>query len=126
MKNEKKRIRFIEKFLKEMRLTFSDMKFRCEFISFSHTYMIEAKPVERFEHDERYAIEEYNFMRRFEDKFLGYTIFFISDNSLMEIENPILTVGYDQQKSDPATQIASRVKAPSKGRLASFASRLGL
>jgi hypothetical protein len=85
---------YIKKYLTKIQKDVQNIKFRCEFNQASSTFIVEVQPVEIFKEDDMYNEFEYEFTRKFELKYPGYMIMFISDDSLIKVENPIFEIDY--------------------------------
>ncbi|MDR1198443.1 MAG: hypothetical protein LBK94_05445 [Prevotellaceae bacterium] len=88
-------INYIKKSLTKIHNNFQDIKFKCEFNQASSTYIIEVKPLDIFKKNEEYNEFEYEFTRKFELEYPGFMIMFVSDDSLIKVENPIFEIDYD-------------------------------
>lgn len=85
----RERLIFIIEFTKAMCEKFPEIKFRCEFDPRSLTYIMEVMPLEVYKNPE-YSELEYDFSREFESAFPGYTIMFVSEESLVSVSDPFL------------------------------------
>lgn len=79
---------YIKEWLNQMVSVFEKVSFCYEYDEIIHTHKIEVKPVDFFEQNRDYLIEEALFNDEFEKKFYPEEILFISENSLNKINNP--------------------------------------
>lgn len=86
---------FLIKKLKELSSKFEDVKIRYEYRKNTYSHIIEVIPLAIFNNDEDYMLAESNLEDEFESLFPQEDIVFISEDSLTEIRNPDLLLGYD-------------------------------
>lgn len=80
--------REIEKFIDKMSTRYIGTRFRYELIEPDNTHLIEVIPLSTFKNNLEYGIDEFDFTVMFQEKY-GETVMFISEDSLIKIQNPI-------------------------------------
>lgn len=86
---------FLIERLKEMSSKFEDVKIRYEYRANTYSHIIEVIPLVFFDGDEQYMLAESNLEDEFESLFPQENIVFVSEDSLTEIKNPDLLLGYE-------------------------------
>ncbi len=87
---------FLIKKLKELASKFEDIKIRYEYHQSTYSHLIEVIPLSIFENDKAYMLAEEKLENDFENLFPDEDIVFISEDSLTEIKNPELLLGYEE------------------------------
>ncbi|SFD92400.1 hypothetical protein [Thermophagus xiamenensis] len=85
---------FIKKRLQFLASKFSEAKIRYEYRENTHSHIIEIIPLNLYENNEDYLLEETRIEDEFEELFPTENIIFISENSLTEIKSPEFELGY--------------------------------
>jgi hypothetical protein len=93
-----KSIEFIKNKLGLLHHIFSDIKIRYEYKANTQSHIIEVVPSSFFEKNEEYMSYESDFEEEFENSFPDENILFISEESLTEINETILELGYNNFK----------------------------
>jgi len=86
---------FLTDKLKKMSLKFKDIKIRYEYRKSTMSHIVEVIPLLIFNNDEEYMRVEFELEEEFENLFPDEDIVFVSEDSLTEIKNPDLVLGYD-------------------------------
>jgi hypothetical protein len=86
---------FLIERLKEMSSKFEDVKIRYEYRTNTYSHIIEVIPLAIFDSNEQYMLAEANLENEFESLFPQEDIVFVSEDSLTEIKNPDLLLGYE-------------------------------
>ena len=89
---------FIIDRLKQFAIIFDEIKIRYEFRVSTQSHLVEIVPLKVFEGDEGYIQEEASLETEFERLFPTENIIFISEDSLTEIKNAELELGYNKIK----------------------------
>ncbi|GIQ57725.1 hypothetical protein Flavo103_08610 [Flavobacterium collinsii] len=89
----KESIIFLKEKLSELYSEHSHLEIRYEYKSIINTHVIEVKPVHCFNSDRPYILKQIEVEDAFENTFFGEDIVFITDDSLIKINNPILSLG---------------------------------
>lgn len=85
---------FIEKKLIELSTKYKEVKIRYEYRANTQSHIVEIIPLSFYENNSSYLAEEVDFENQFEALYPLENIVFISEDSLTEIKNPILELGY--------------------------------
>jgi hypothetical protein len=88
-----KSIDFLKQELTTIYSSFSYLEIKYEFRKHLNTHVIEVKPTHCFESDKLYIDEQICLEDAFEENYPFEEILFITDNILIQIENPILELG---------------------------------
>lgn len=91
-----KRIENIKDFLQSTHDRFPLMKFKCEYDSINHTYIIEVHPQEEFTANNDYVSLESDFWDKFENEHQGYYLLFVTKDSLNHVSIPAFSIGYEE------------------------------
>jgi len=86
---------FLTDKLKKMSLKFKDIKIRYEYRKSTMSHIVEVIPLLIFNNDEEYMRVEFELEEEFENLFPDEDIVFVSEDSLTEIKNPDLLLGYE-------------------------------
>jgi hypothetical protein len=90
MKNS---INFLREKLTELYNEHSHLEIRYEYKNIINTHVVEVKPVHCFNSDRHYILKQIEIENTFEDSFYGEDIVFITEDSLVSVNNPILSLG---------------------------------
>lgn len=86
---------FLFERLTQMSLRFEDVKIRYEFRRNTNSHIVEVIPLAIFKSNDEYLVAETDLEDEFESLFPMEDIVFISEDSLTEINNPDLLLGYE-------------------------------
>ncbi|TPG42028.1 hypothetical protein [Flavobacterium pectinovorum] len=89
----KESIIFLKEKLVELYSEHSHLEIRYEYKSIINTHVVEVKPVHCFNSDRPYILKQIEVEDVFENTFFGEDIVFITDDSLIKVNNPILSLG---------------------------------
>lgn len=89
-------IEFVKSKLNDLFNKFNFIKIRYEYRLNTFTHLIEVLPLSFFEKNEEYMLLESEIENDFESFFPKENILFISENSLSEIKNPNIKLGYNK------------------------------
>jgi len=84
---------FLKEKLTELYNEHSHLEIRYEYKSIINTHVVEVKPVHCFNSDRQYILKQIEVEDAFENVFFGEDIVFITDESLIKVNNPILSLG---------------------------------
>jgi len=90
MKNS---IIFLREKLTELYKQHSHLEIRYEYKSIINTHIVEVKPVHCFNSDRHYILKQIEIEDAFENTFYGEDIVFITEDSLVNVSNPIFSLG---------------------------------
>ena len=85
---------YIQDKLRSLISTFTDIQIRYEYKLSTKTHLIEVIPADFMVENEDYFKEEAKITEEFEQLFPSESIFFISNDSSITIENPVLELGF--------------------------------
>lgn len=85
---------FLRVRLTELVSVFTNIKIRYEFRQCTQSHLIEVTPLDFYDNDEKYLIEEAAIEKEFENSFPQESIVFISEDSLTEIKDAEFELGY--------------------------------
>lgn len=81
---------FLKEKLKKLSLSFPFISFKYEYNSYSNTHIIEVLPYKEYENNEKYLDEEAELTYEFDNAFFPESVMFVSENSLIRVNNPEL------------------------------------
>ena len=87
---------YIKEKLRLLTSTFTDIQIKYEYILSTKTHLVEVIPADFMVENEDYFKEEAKITEEFEQLFPSERIFFISDDSSIKLENPVLELGIDK------------------------------
>jgi len=88
---------------------YSYLEIRYEYKTTINSHIIEVKPVHCFNSDKKYIVEQIEIENAFEDNFYGEEIVFVTEDSLVKIVNPILSLGVTTINVDLSQFIKQKV-----------------
>lgn len=95
--------------LKELFNTFNGIKIRYEFNGYMDLHLIEILPLETFESDNDFILQEIKIQDEFEKLFgKNEEILFISSDSLNKIENSEFSIGYNELEAVEISNLINR------------------
>lgn len=83
---------YIKEKLQDLCNNFRNIKVRYEYRNLGNAHIVEVTPQEIYDTDEKYMRFEYEFEEEFERRFPHEEIMFVSENSLIVINKPILEI----------------------------------
>lgn len=89
----KKSIVFLKEKLNALYSEHSHLEIRYEYKNIINTHVIEVKPIHCFNSDRPYILKQIEVEDAFENAFFGEDIIFITEGSLIKVNNPILSLG---------------------------------
>lgn len=87
-----KSIEYIKKKLQFLHDKFNNLNIGYQYKSFLNTHVIDVRPKDVFENDESYALLQLSIEDEFEELFPQEEIVFVSEDSLISINNPIFEI----------------------------------
>lgn len=87
----------------------SYLEIRYEYKTTINSHIIEVKPVHCFNSDKKYIVKQIEIEKAFEDNFYGEEILFVTEDSLVKIVNPILSLGVTSINVDLSQFIKQKI-----------------
>ncbi len=89
----KESIKYLRDKLTKLFVAHPYLEIRYEYKNIVNSHIIEVKPIHCFNSDRQYILKQIEIENAFEDNFYGEEIVFITEDSLVKIVTPILSLG---------------------------------